>query len=116
MSKNQAELFKQLAASRSSSPTDSTTQNSATEKATSKETKVEKKRGRPAIGKRSDPDWIGRTYYIRRNTDLDVEEELHRLKRQNATIDKSELVDFLLSEWVKSQQGKKATFQIGENS
>jgi hypothetical protein len=71
------------------------------------------KRGRPATGKRSDPDWIGRTYYIRRETDLDVEEELHRLKRDNQAVDKSELVDFLLSEWVKSQQGGQATFRLG---
>ena len=32
-----------------------------------------KKRGRPAIGKRSDQAWIGRTFYVKRETDLDVE-------------------------------------------
>ena len=74
------------------------------------------KRGRPATGKRSDPDWIGRTFYIRQETDLDVEEQLHRLKRDNQAVDKSELVDFLLSEWVKSQQGGQATFRLGEMS
>jgi hypothetical protein len=44
-----------------------------------------------------------------------VEEELHRLKRDNQAADKSELVDFLLSEWVKSQKGEQATFHLGEN-
>ncbi|MGL5832374.1 MAG: hypothetical protein ACRC1Z_03975, partial [Waterburya sp.] len=39
------------------------------------------KRGRPATGKRSDPDWIGRTYYVRKETDFDVEDELVKLKR-----------------------------------
>ena len=47
-----------------------------------------KKRGRPAIGKRSDPKWIGRTYYIRKETDLDVEDELLRLKRRGIELDK----------------------------
>lgn len=74
------------------------------------------KRGRPATGKRSDPDWVGRTYYIRKQTDLDIEGELYHLKRQGIEVDKSELVDFLLGEWVKLQKGENADFQIGENA
>ncbi len=76
---------------------------------------IEKKKGRPPHGKRSNPEWVGRTYYIEKNVDLDVAEQLLRLKRQGINIDKSELVNFLLSEWTKYQQGEKATFQIGEN-
>jgi hypothetical protein len=39
------------------------------------------KRGRYATGKRSDDSWIGRTYYVQPTTDLDVEEELLKLKK-----------------------------------
>ncbi len=75
-----------------------------------------KKRGRPATGKRSDDAWIGRTFYIRRETDLDVETELLSLKRQGIELDKSELVDKLLSAWVKWRQGENADFLLSEVS
>jgi hypothetical protein len=78
------------------------------------ETTTAKKRGRPATGKRSDDSWTGRTYYIQRETDLDMEDQLLRLKRQGIDIDKSELVDFLLAAWVKLQKGEKADFRISE--
>ena len=75
-----------------------------------------KKRGRPATGKRSDDAWIGRTYYVKRETDLDVEEELLKLRRQGIDIDKSELVDFLMSAWVKWRQGENIDLLIDEFS
>ena len=75
-----------------------------------------KKRGRPATGKRSDPDWIGRTYYIRKETDFDVEDELVKLKREGINIDKSELVDFLLGAWVNWRNGENIDIQISEIS
>ena len=75
-----------------------------------------KKRGRPATGKRSDPDWIGRTYYIRKETDFDVEDELVKLKRAGINLDKSELVDFLLAAWVKWRNGENIDIQISEIS
>ena len=31
---------------------------------------IKNQRGRPATGKRSDPDWIGRTYYIKKALNL----------------------------------------------
>jgi len=65
-----------------------------------------KKRGRPATGKRSDDAWIGRTFYIQRETDLDAETELLSLKRQGIELDKSELVDKLLSAWVQWRKGE----------
>ncbi|MBD1836122.1 hypothetical protein H6F61_26415 [Cyanobacteria bacterium FACHB-472] len=65
-----------------------------------------KKRGRPATGKRSDNAWIGRTFYIQRETDLDAETELLSLKRQGIELDKSELVDQLLSAWVQWRKGE----------
>lgn len=77
---------------------------------------IKKKKGRPPHGKRSNPDWVGRTYYIEKTVDLDVAEQLLLLKREGKDVDKSELVNFLLSEWTKYQQGEKATFQIGENT
>ena len=111
---SQADLFKKLAASRlaQKDETPSTGEISPQPQEQPPETK---KRGRPATGKRSNPDWIGRTYYIRKDTDLDVESELLKLKREGVELDKSELVDFLLGEWVKNRQGDKATFRIGEN-
>ena len=75
-----------------------------------------KKRGRPATGKRSDPDWIGRTYYIRKETDFDIEDELIKLKRAGINLDKSELVDFLLAAWVKWRKGENIDFYISEIS
>ncbi len=75
---------------------------------------TERKRGRPKTGKRSDDSWIGRTYYVRRETDLDVEDALLRLKRQGIEVDKSELVDLLLGAWVKWQQGENIDIHIFE--
>ena len=75
-----------------------------------------KKRGRPATGKRSDPDWIGRTYYIRKETDFDVEDELVKLKRAGVNLDKSELVDFLLGAWVQWRKGENIDIQMSEIS
>lgn len=75
-----------------------------------------KRRGRPATGKRSDPNWIGRTYYIRKETDLDVEDELLQLKRQGIEIDKSELVEELLNAWVKWRQGEDSQILLSEIS
>ena len=75
-----------------------------------------KKRGRPATGKRSDPDWIGRTYYIRKETDFDIEDELVKLKRAGVNLDKSELVDFLLGAWVKWRNGENIDIQMSEIS
>jgi hypothetical protein len=73
-----------------------------------------KKRGRPATGKRSDDAWIGRTYYVKRETDLDVEDTLLKLKRQGLEVDKSELVDLLLAAWVKWQQGENIEIYLDE--
>ncbi len=71
----------------------------------SKHTTRHNKRGRPATGKRSNQDWIARTIYVRREVDLDVEMELLNLRRQGITIDKSELIDTLLSGWLNWRLG-----------
>lgn len=73
-----------------------------------------RKRGRPATGKRSDPSWIGRTYYVKRATDLDVEGALLKLKGKGVEIDKSELVNSLLGAWVNWQQSGNAPFPAEE--
>lgn len=75
-----------------------------------------KKRGRPATGKRSDPDWIGRTYYIRQENDFDVEDELIKLKRAGINLDKSELVNFLLATWIKWRKGENIDILLSEIS
>ena len=66
-------------------------------------------RGRPATGKRSDPGWIGRTYYVREDIDIDVELELALLRREGISLDKSDLVDGLLDAWLKYRQGENAS-------
>ena len=75
-----------------------------------------RKRGRPATGKRSDPGWIGRTYYVKEETDIDVEMELALLRRQGVEMDKSELVSSLLDAWVKFRQGENPENLLGEIS
>lgn len=87
------------------------TESAASESAASYQ--VPRKRGRPATGKRSNASWIGRTYYVRREVDLNVEEELFQLKRQGIEVDKSELVDFLLETWVKFRKGEISKFPNG---
>jgi len=80
------------------------------------EAEAPKKRGRPAVGKRSNPDWIGRTCYVRRETDLDVAAELLELKRQGLDVDKSDLVDALLVAWVKWRNGENIEDRLFEIS
>ena len=75
---------------------------------------LERKCGRPATGKRSNDAWIGRTYYVKRETDLDVEDELLKLKRSGVDVDKSELVNLLLGAWVKWQQGENIEMRLSE--
>lgn len=88
----------------------------ASESSPPQPTSEPKRRGRPATGKRSDPNWIGRTYYVRKSTDLDVEDELLQLKRQGVEVDKSELVDALLAAWVKWRNGDNANSLLAEIS
>lgn len=78
--------------------------------------KENRKRGRPATGKRSDPGWIGRTYYIQESTDIDIEIELAMLRRQGVDLDKSELVDRILAAWVKWRKGENTSKLLGEIS
>lgn len=103
-----AELFKKLANRR--------TTESQKDGFTDSRLVKTKKRGRPAVGKRSDPNWIGRTFYVRKETDLDIEAELLQLKRQGIEIDKSELVDILLGAWVKWRQGENIDSYLDEIS
>jgi hypothetical protein len=73
-----------------------------------------RKRGRPANGKRSDPNWSARTFYIRKTTDEKVERVLDQMKRYNINLDKSELIDLLLEAWSMVESGEIDDFQIGE--
>jgi hypothetical protein len=72
------------------------------------------KRGRPATGKRSNQDWHGRTYYLQKQTDIILEDALFKLKRSGVEIDRSDLVDALLSAWADVTMGNITDFQIGE--
>ena len=112
------DMFKKLVKQRQKTESKTSAPEQSVESNQSKDTPTAepKKRGRPAKGKRSDPDWIGRTYYIRKQTDLDVEEELLRLKREGIELDKSELVDAMLDAWVKWRQGENIDLRIAEFS
>lgn len=111
-----AEMFKKLAgAPRSGSLQDRDRPKTQEPELTLQSPPVQK-RGRPATGKRSDPDWSGRTFYIRKETDLDIEAALLELKRQGVELDKSELVDALLSAWLKWRQGENVEIYLSEIS
>jgi hypothetical protein len=74
------------------------------------------KRGRPATGKRSDDEWIARAFYIREETDIDLEAEINQLRREGIKLDKSDLVDSCLVAWLKWRKGEQADICLGEIS
>lgn len=110
------DMFKKLVNQRQKSQPETPPPEQPVKSTQPEDTLEPKKRGRPAKGKRSDPNWIGRTYYVRKETDLNVEEELLRLRREGVELDKSELVDALLDIWVKWRQGENADLRIAEIS
>jgi hypothetical protein len=74
-----------------------------------------RRRGRPATGKRSDPNWLGRTFYIHKGIDSQIEIELLKLKQtQGLDLDKSELVNGLLAAWLQAQQTGQASVSMAE--
>lgn len=79
--------------------------------AKTKKRKVEKARpkaiGRPANGKRSNPDWVGRTFYVEAETDANFGIVIATLKAQGISIDKSDIVQALLSEWMSKSTDAK---------
>ncbi len=117
MTKDTAELFKKLTGDRLKAKTSTEPADEPAVSVPPETPNISRaKRGRPATGKRSDNNWIGRTFYVRRETDFDVESELLKLKRDGNELDKSELVDALLSAWVKWRQGEDLERQISEIS
>lgn len=56
--------------------------------------------GRPANGKRSNPDWVGRTFYVETETDANFGIVIATLKAQGVSVDKSDIMQALLSEWM----------------
>ncbi len=75
-------------------------------------TEPKRKRGRPANGKRSDPGWFGRTFYIRKDTDERLEQALYMLKQSGIEVDKSQLADALLNAWAAVDLGQADDFLI----
>jgi hypothetical protein len=75
-------------------------------------TEPKRKRGRPANGKRSNPGWFGRTFYIRKDTDERLEQALYMLKRSGFEVDKSQLADALLNAWAAVELGQSDDFPI----
>jgi hypothetical protein len=72
---------------------------------------VKRGRGRPAGGKRSDDRWIGRTYYIQEDNDIQCEVELALLRTQGIEMDKSDLIDSLVNTWIRHRRGEKVAFK-----
>jgi hypothetical protein len=75
-----------------------------------------KKRGRPATGKRSDEGWINRAFYVQESTDIDLEDEINKLRREGVKMDKSDLVDACLVAWLKWRKGEQADLCLGDIS
>lgn len=75
---------------------------------------IRRKRGRPANGKRSDPDWIGRTFYVRKQTDTKLEDAIRKLRRSGIDVDKSQLVDALLYAWAAVELGEADNLELGD--
>ena len=74
-----------------------------------------RRRGRPATGKRSDPNWLGRTFYINKDVDRKIEIALLKLKQsQGIELDKSELVNGLLAAWLQAQLTGQAAVSMAE--
>ena len=103
MSKDRANLFRNI---RHTNPDTDPDQSSPTPPEASQTDAV-----KPQL---PNPEWVGRTYYIQRKTDLDIEGELFQLKRQGIEIDKSELVDRLLSAWAECRKSGNSKFQISD--
>lgn len=71
-----------------------------------------RQRGRPSGGKRSDPRWQSRTFYIRKATDIRLERAIAKLKRSGIDLDKSQLADALLNAWAAVELGEFPDFPI----
>lgn len=103
--------FKKMVSARKAEPIEPSQPTEPTEAPPPKEPKKpatpKRGRGRPPGGKRSDPGWIGRTYYVKEQTDIDSEVELAMLRSQGIEMDKSELVNALMGAWVRYRRGEK---------
>ena len=78
--------------------------------------KVKKKRGRPATGKRSDDGWISRAFFVEEITDIELEEEIRKLRREGVRMDKSDLVNSCLVAWLKWRKGEQPSKCLNEIS
>ena len=61
-----------------------------------------RKRGRTG-GKRNDPKYVETTTFLTKKTYARVDTELEKMKKEGGKQDFSELVESLLSEWLKSR-------------
>jgi hypothetical protein len=61
--------------------------------------------GRKASGKRSDPDWVMRSFYLRKTTDTAVKRALLELESAGIDVDKSVLMEDLLDAWLQWRDG-----------
>lgn len=55
-------------------------------------------------GKRSDPAWVMRSFFLRKDTDQAVKKAILELESQGITYDKSELMEDLLTGWLAWHQ------------
>jgi hypothetical protein len=69
------------------------------------------KGGRPKGGKREDPDWVARSFFLQTATDNGIEDLVILSKRAGTLIDKSDVANTVLSAYVKFRiDGNTETF------
>lgn len=69
------------------------------EKAAPPPSEPAKKKGR-SEGKRSDPEWVMRSFFVRKQTDVKVKQALLALEARGIELDKSDLTEALLDAWL----------------
>lgn len=64
------------------------------------------KPGRKPTGKRSDPNWAMRSFFIRKETDTKVKQAILELELAGVEYDKSLLMEDLLDAWLRWRDGE----------
>lgn len=107
MADNKENPFKAMMAARQGEPSNTPSElaaKSTSHQANNKTPDAPASKAKP-LSKRQDPEWLTRTYYVKKSTDLEVEDEMLALRREGVELDKSDVVDALLAAWVAYRRG-----------
>ncbi|MEY3298925.1 MAG: hypothetical protein RLZZ597_2185 [Cyanobacteriota bacterium] len=107
MADNKENPFKAMMAARQREPSNTPSEQAAkspSHQVNNKNPDAPAPKAKP-LSKRQDPDWITRTYYVKKSTDLEVEDEMLALRREGVELDKSDVVDAMLAAWVAYRRG-----------